>query len=84
MVRRTGKGKGEGEDGFHYGFLSVNVPVFVPLQPGLSLAADEGRGGEAPGGAGHTRHCTRRVPGVPGSAKRRVFNRGREVVLNSF
>ena len=27
----------------------------------------------------HTRHCTRRILGVPGSAKRRVFNRGCEV-----
>ena len=28
----------------------------------------------------YTRHCTRRVPGVPGSAKRRVFNRGHELL----
>ena len=29
----------------------------------------------------HTRHGTRRVPGVPGSAKRRFFNRGHEVQM---
>ena len=29
----------------------------------------------------HTRHHTRRVPGVPGSAERRLFNRGRDMAL---
>ena len=29
----------------------------------------------------YTRHHTRRAPGVPGSAKRRMFNRGRDLVL---
>ena len=28
----------------------------------------------------HTRHCNPRVPGVPGSAKRRLFNRGRDLL----
>ena len=27
------------------------------------------------------RHCTRRMPGVPGSAKRQFFNRGRDQIL---
>ena len=32
----------------------------------------------------HTRHHTRRVPGVPGSAKRRFFNRGHEIRKRSI
>ena len=31
----------------------------------------------------HTRHRTRRVSGVPGSAKRRFLNRGRDVVIQA-
>ena len=31
----------------------------------------------------HTRYCSRRIPGVPGSAKRLFFNRGRENLMCS-
>ena len=32
----------------------------------------------------HTRHHARRVPGVPGSAKRRFFNRGRDTIVTAL